>query len=180
MLKNIFKFSSLGLVIALMAGCSNGNVEMIELQDYVRGVVNRPSSNIEPLPEFISYESFTYGAAGLRGPFDVPVEVVVVMLDNRSGEVRPDETRVKETLENFSVSSLTMIGSLSSRDILWVLLRDATSVIHRVKLGDYLGRNHGRVVAASESQLDIIEIVPSGNGGWIERPQSLLLPEEEE
>ena len=36
-----------------------------------------------------------------------------------------------------------------------------------------MGRNHGRVISISETQIDLIEIVPSGAGGWIERPQTI-------
>ena len=49
--------------------------------------------------------------------------------------------------------------------------------VHRVKIGDYLGTNHGKVVAISESQIDVVEIVTDGEGGWVERPRSLTLKE---
>jgi type IV pilus assembly protein PilP len=44
-------------------------------------------------------------------------------------------------------------------------------------VGDYLGRNHGKVVGIDESKVDVIEIVPDGEGGWLERPRSLALRE---
>jgi type IV pilus assembly protein PilP len=49
--------------------------------------------------------------------------------------------------------------------------------VHRVKVGDYLGRNHGRIVAIDEARVDVVEIVPDGEGGWLERPRSLALKE---
>jgi type IV pilus assembly protein PilP len=49
--------------------------------------------------------------------------------------------------------------------------------VHRVKVGDYLGRNHGRILVIDESKVDVIEIVPDGEGGWLERPRSLSLKE---
>jgi type IV pilus assembly protein PilP len=49
--------------------------------------------------------------------------------------------------------------------------------VHRLKVGDYLGRNDGRVVAISEGEIDVVEIVPDGEGGWLERPRTLTLKE---
>jgi type IV pilus assembly protein PilP len=55
------------------------------------------------------------------------------------------------------------------------LIEDAVGVVHRVSVGNYLGRNHGRIESITDTQVSLIEIVPSGNGGWVERPQTLTL-----
>jgi len=52
---------------------------------------------------------------------------------------------------------------------------DPHDAAHRVRIGDYLGRNYGRIESISENQVNLIEIVPSGSGGWVERPQTLTL-----
>lgn len=164
-----------GLLLILSA-CSN-NADMIELQDYVNAVVNRPPGAIEPPPEFVSYEAFTYSAASLRGPFDVPVDVSNAARDPRSSEVMPDENRSREYLEEFAIGSLVMVGTLSRDNATWALVRDETGNVSRVAVGNYMGRNHGRIVNISSLQIDLMEIVPTGDGGWIERPQSILLQE---
>jgi type IV pilus assembly protein PilP len=69
-----------------------------------------------------------------------------------------------------------MVGLLANSGGRFALLNGAGGV-HRVKVGDFLGRNHGRVVAISDSHLDVIEIVPDGEGGWLERPRTLTLKE---
>ena len=61
--------------------------------------------------------------------------------------------------------------SLSQR----ALVLDETGLVSRVTVGNYLGRNHGRIVDISETQIDLIEIVPTGDGFWIERPQTVQL-----
>lgn len=39
--------------------------------------------------------------------------------------------------------------------------------VHRVRVGDYLGRNDGKVVGISEGKIDVIEIVLTERGtGW--------------
>lgn len=158
----------------LLAACS-GNDEMIELQNYVNQAINRPPSAIEPLPAFISYETFTYSAASLRSPFDLPIDLSALLNSQRSSEVRPDENRPKEALESFALGALVMVGTLSRDGQKWALVRDELSNVTRVAQGNYLGRNHGRIVNITDSQIDLVEIVPTGEAGWIERPQTIVL-----
>ena len=58
------------------------------------------------------------------------------------------------------------------------LLRSSNGV-HRVALGDYLGINNGRVTTITASQVEVIEIIADGEGGWREQPYTLLLQERE-
>ena len=67
-----------------------------------------------------------------------------------------------------------MVGTLSNASGSFALLRGAGG-IHRLQVGDYLGRNEGRVVTISESQIEVVEIVPDGAGAWLERPRTLAL-----
>jgi type IV pilus assembly protein PilP len=162
------------IVSLLVGGCSN-EAKMAELRAYVESVVSRPPGQIEPLPEFVSYVAFTYSAASLRGPFDIPVDAATALRNQLNGEVKPDETRPKEYLESFALGSLSMVGTLARSGQTWALIRDETNNINRVTVGNYMGRNYGRIVAIRETQIDLMEIVPTGDGGWIERPQSITL-----
>ena len=69
-----------------------------------------------------------------------------------------------------------MVGTLSNETGTFALLRGAGGV-HRVKVGDYLGRNDGRIVSITDSEVQVIEIVPDGEGAWLERPRSISLKE---
>lgn len=162
--------------LVLLAACS-GNDEMVALQDYVNRTVNRPPSAIEPLPEFVSYEAFTYSAASLRSPFDLPVDLSALLDAQRSSEVRPDENRPKEALESFPLGALSMVGTLARDGQIWALIRDELNNVTRVARGNYMGRNHGRIVNITETQIDLVEIVPAGESGWMERPQTVVMGE---
>jgi len=163
--------------VALLSGCS-GSGEFGDLQAYVAEVNARPKGRIEPLPEFKPYESFNYSAAGLRGPFTAPVEIKLVKYqqERAKSNVKPDLQRPKEYLENFSVDAITMVGTLAlTEDDVWALLDDAEGGVHRVKVGNYVGRNHGKVISINPGSVDLIEIVPDGHGGWLERPRAIKL-----
>lgn len=159
----------------LVLGACSSNDDMIALQSYVNDVVNRPPGIIEPPPVFVTYEAFTYSAASLRSPFDVPVDITNAVRNPRSDVIKPNENRVREYLESFAIGNLVMVGTLARDGTTWALVRDETNSINRVAVGNYMGRNHGRIVGISDQQIDIMEIVPTGDGGWIERPQSVQL-----
>ncbi|MBL4573609.1 MAG: pilus assembly protein PilP [Gammaproteobacteria bacterium] len=162
-------------VSLLIAACSPVN-NFTDLEEFVNDVNSRPSAPVEPVPEFVPYEGFIYGAASSRSPFDIPV-----IIDNESGvvlsqDVEPDLERISELLENQSLSELAMVGRITSTaGIFEALIEDGFGEVHRVGVGDYMGRNYGRIEEISDMQLNMIEIVPSGNGGWVERPQTLTL-----
>nr|WP_026146338.1 type 4a pilus biogenesis lipoprotein PilP [Pseudomonas thermotolerans] len=163
-----------GVIVLGLAGCGGG--DFADLQAYMDEVRARPKGSIEPLPKFQPYEAFTYNASTLRSPFQPPVKIDLTSRPKGSKEVKPDETRVKQFLEGFNIETFEMVGTLSNKDGKYALVSGAGGV-HRVKVGDYLGRNHGRIVSIDEAKVEVIEIVPDGEGGWLERPRSLALKE---
>jgi len=165
----------LGLSFLVVAGCSGGG-DFSDLQAYMDEIRARPKGEIDPLPKFQPYESFSYSAAVLRSPFQPPVKLEVADRQKGSKDIKPDETRTKQFLEGFNIETFVMVGTLANDSGAFALVNGAEGV-HRVRVGDYLGRNHGRILAIEESKIDVIEIVPDGEGGWLERPRSLTLKE---
>ncbi|MGV8860963.1 MAG: type 4a pilus biogenesis lipoprotein PilP [Pseudomonas sp.] len=158
-----------------LSGCDNGN-QFGDLQTYMDEVRARPTGVIEPLPKFRPYEAFTYSAATLRSPFQPPVKIDLVRRQKGSQQVKPDETRVKQFLEGFNIEQFEMVGTMANDSGTFALMHGGGGV-YRMKVGDYLGRNHGRIVSISDSQVDVVEIVPDGEGAWLERPRSISLKE---
>ena len=87
--------------------------------------------------------------------------------------VKPDEQRAKEYLEQFNISAMVMVGTIVKDGGMWGLIDDGTGNVHRIQVGNYLGRNHGKINYIDNSRVDIREIVPNGDAGWIERPKIL-------
>lgn len=167
------KNSSLIASVVLLASC--GGNDFRDLDAFMATSKAKPAGQIEPIPPFKAYKAFTYGAAGLRSPFEKPVEVKEIARMQLASNVEPDLDRTKEFLEQFSLDSLTMVGSLEQAGTLWVLMQDREGGVHRVKEGNYVGRNHGRILEAAESYIALIEIVASGTDGWVERPRTIKL-----
>lgn len=164
-------------VCVVTLGCSSGE-GFSDLDRYVEKVKSKPKKRIEPLPKFAAYEAFSYRAANRKSPFAEPeiVEQKAVEQKPRSN-VKPDFERPKGPLEFFAVGSMDMVGTIVKEDekILYALISDSQGGIHRVKLGDYIGKNHGKIVAVSEGLIQLVEIVSDGQGGWFERPRVLGL-----
>jgi type IV pilus assembly protein PilP len=166
-----------GLVVAgfgaLLVAC--GGSSFPDLDQYMAEAKAKPAGHIPPVPTFNAYKSFTYAAAGLRSPFQVPIEVKEITRLQRVTNVRPDANRNREFLEQFSFDALEMVGSMQMGGTLWGLVRDPEGSVHRVKVGNYLGKNHGRIVELTENHLAVIEIVANGPDEWVERPRKLAL-----
>ena len=88
---------------------------------------------------------------------------------------QPDFDRSKEYLERYELDTLAMVGTFRKEQSYWALLRDPEGVIHRVPVGDFIGKNHGEVVDISDVQVDLSELISDGTGGWIVREASIAL-----
>jgi type IV pilus assembly protein PilP len=103
------------------------------------------------------------------------VEVKEITRLQRLVKVKPDPSRPKEFLEQFNIDALVMVGTVQMDGTLWALVQDANGSVHRIKIGNYLGRNHGHVVELTENHISVIEIVSNGPEEWVERPHKLAL-----
>lgn len=164
----LIPLAALGLLA--LGGCSS---DMDELRQKVAEIKARPGERIEPLPEIKPYEAFVYNAANLRSPF---VPTAPARNDVASG-VRPDTKRPREFLEQFPLDTLRMVGTLELHGRNYGLVQGKDGLVHRVLPGNYMGQNDGRIVSITPTRISIIEIVPDGLGGYIERPASLALTE---
>lgn len=169
----IIKAVTLALTLGLITGCGNKHHE--DLQLFMEGARNQPVGEIEPLPTFRPYQTFRYSAIAFRSPFDMPLSAIAKEDSSGKLAVEPDENRKKEYLEGFNFSSFSLVGVLDQSSTTWSLVDDGDGGVHRITIGNYLGKNHGRITSVSDTRMDVLEIVPDGKGGWVERPRTLAL-----
>ncbi len=156
------------LGLAAIAGCSN---DMDEMRAKIDEMKNRPSRGIEPLPEVKPYETFAYAAADQRSPFEAGVPA------SMANGIRPDANRPREFLEQFSLDTLRMVGTLKLQGHVYGLVQTRDGLVHRVLPGNHMGQNDGRITAIEDGKISLIEIAPDGTGGFVERPAALALSE---
>jgi type IV pilus assembly protein PilP len=173
MLPRLIKISLLALSGFILAACARDDFS--DLDGFMAEKSSRPGGVIAPIPPFKAYKAFSYSATTLRSPFDRPVEIREITQLRAVSTVKPDADRTKEFLEQFTFDSLSMVGSLARAGVDWTLIQDPEGGVHRVKLGNFLGKNHGKIVEMGQTHLAVIEIVSDGNDGWVERPRSVKL-----
>ncbi len=166
-----------GLVLVALAGCSRGITstpgEAPNLEKWIDEVKARPAPPLDPLPVMQQFESFEYNAQAMRDPFSRAFR------DQDSGSgPRPDSSRRKQTLEQFPLDSLDMVGTLGAGSGIVALVMAPDKVTYRVRPGAYMGQSDGRVTAVSEDRIELVELVPDGAGGWLERPASVALEDQ--
>ena len=156
----------------IAAGCGS---DVRDLQEYVDEVKSRPGQRPDPLPEVKPYVTFTYVADTdeLRSPFEPDVPSVAD--GGRGSSVRPDSNRSREYLEEFPLDAFDMVGTLSMGGKNYGLLRAQDGIVHRVLPGNYVGQNDGKITSINESEIQLIEIVSNGIGGYIEREVAIAL-----
>jgi type IV pilus assembly protein PilP len=164
-----------GLLLAITAlGLAACGSDMDDLDSYINSVKARPGGRIEPLPEIMPYEVFTYvaDAEGLRSPFqpDTPQAA-----GPAAGGTSPDPDRPAEFLESFPLDTLRMVGTLDINETVYGLVQTSDGLIHRVVLGNYMGQNDGRITEITESEIVLVEIISDGIGGYIERDAAIGL-----
>jgi type IV pilus assembly protein PilP len=181
------------LILALLGAALTGCVsrDMSDLESKVQDLLNRKAATaIEPLPEVKLPESYTYQSADAnrRDPFEsfqkenaaAQAGKKGAPTDSKTAELMKEiEGHNLEELENFELDSLRMVGTLQDANELWGIILDKTGTVHRVKVGNYLGKNHGKILSISEDKIELREIVSttSGNNGLEERSATIALSE---
>lgn len=157
-----------------LTGCS---ASFEDVQAQMEAIRQKPRGKVEPPPEFTPMPTFTYAAHQLRSPFAPPMSAEQ-MLMNSGKKVEPDLNRPQEYLERFNLEALRFRGTLQRPNgPLFALVEDSNGGVQRVRVGNYMGKNQGKVMEIAPTQISIVEVVPDGRDGWVERPRSLTLSE---
>ena len=165
---------TVGLLCVLFAtGCADNDFS--DLQTFMDEVKSRPKGRIEPLPTIQTIAPFAYQASTMRSPFEPPVVVRRVERAAGGPKVEPDLNRVPQYLEQFPIAQLAMVGTLAQSGTQYGLVQDGEGVVHRVRRGDYMGTDHGKVLSVAEGAIELLEIVSDGTGGWVERARTVSL-----
>lgn len=156
------------LLLGVLTACTPSE----EPQQWVAKQKALKGAPLEPLPVIKTFETFLYKDQDLRDPFGLSNEEQEQAANTGP---HPDQNRPREPLESFPLDGLKMSGTLGLTHKMEGLLRDPDGVVHRVHVGEYVGQNFGRITAISEDRIELVELVPNGSGGWMERQAAISL-----
>jgi type IV pilus assembly protein PilP len=169
------KISRAALVVATLvslSGCISGTGD---LQDWVAAEKKKPGPPLEPLPVLKTFETFEYKDQDQRDPFGPSLE------EQREAQTAGTGPKIdqhpKEPLEQFPLDSLKMVGTIGTGATMEGLIKDTDGVVHRVHVRNYLGQNNGKITTIAEDHIDLVELVPNGSGGLMERQATVALGE---
>ena len=175
------------LAILGVAGCVSS--DMSDLEKQVSKIMSKPGGRLEPLPEIKPYEAYVYESGKLeaRNPFkrfyvveqSLAIEESEGPVDDGLTEEMRNEiqNRNREELERFELDSIKMVGTLQNEDNHWGIVLDPGGVVHRVKTGNYIGLNIGKITSIEEEQIEVREIIKDNSGRYGERKALLPLTE---
>lgn len=159
------------LLPPVLAGCARE--DYADLRAFMEQAGAGMQQTLEPLPAMKPLDTFVYAPGDLPDPFK-PRSLRPV---TSGGGLQPDLTRPKGPLEHYPLDGLRMVGTLKRDGQMQALIRTPENTLYRVKQGDYIGLNFGRIVAIRETGLDIRETIQDGVGDWTEASTSMALQE---
>jgi Tfp pilus assembly protein PilP len=90
-------------------------------------------------------------------------------------------TQKRDFGEYFYLDSLHYVGlendpvRASAGEPNRAVLRSACGAEFEVAVGEYIGKNAGRIIRIDARQIVVQELLPDGDGQWVERIQRLML-----
>ena len=188
---NLNNFIKLVVILSVFlgaAGCVSS--DMTDLEKQVSTIMSKPGGELEPLPQIKPYEAYVYESSKLQSkdPFKrfYIQEQSMAIEDTEQGpvddglteEMRNEiQNRNREELERFELDSLKMDGPLTDEENNWGILIDPGGIVHRVKTGNYVGLNIGKITSIQEEQIEVREIIRDSSGRYEERIAKLTLIE---
>ena len=169
---NNYKIISALFITISLVGCDS-RIDAVNQQ--MADIRNQQPLPIEPAPVFAPVPLFNYASHQLKSPF-MPSSLAAELKIMAGKRVYPNLNRQPQPLESYALEALNMKGSMRGKmNETIALIQTPDKQIERIQVGSYLGMNQGRVVKISPTQIDLIEIVPDGRDGYVERPRTLVL-----
>ena len=153
----------------ILGACSTPEGRKKSIDKAIDAIKIKPVPPVEPIPEFKAAPLDKYTANQIRSPFNTP------HTEQHTSIGQPDQNRQKEELEAYPLDSLKVVGSLHRGQQAWALIMSPNGTIYRATLGNYLGKNYGKITQISADGLKLVETVPDGTGGWKKRSVDVSL-----
>lgn len=164
------------VVCLLLTACADPEIGALERElTALRG--NPGEMSLPPLLPLPEVGVVTYDQADSRSPF-LPERPEAEAEPAGSSDLAPDLSRPPEPLEAFVLESLELVGTLNVGGRQSALVRAPNGQVHRLTIGDHMGTDFGRIVSITPSSIQLVEVVATGQGGWLERSRQLTLDEQ--
>ena len=159
-------------ISVILSGCEQSRVA--QAQAKMDDIRSKPPLPVPPPPSFTPIASYIYSSNALKSPF-VPTSIASELRVMAGRRVYPNFSRTLQPLESYALEELLMKGTMTAQGRMVALIKTPEGEIEPVHNGSYMGKNQGRVVAITPEKIALVEIVPDGQDGYVERPRVLVL-----
>jgi len=160
----------------LMAGCAN---EQEDIQKWMAGQAVGMRGAVKPIPEVKIFPVVDYLAADGLEPFNAARIDPTKPEKRLVNDPRLDPDRQREPLEAYPLETLRMVGVLGKGKSIHALIQ-ADKALYQVRIGNFVGRNFGKVISINQDSLELQELIEDLNEGWIEKVTTVQLQEKQE
>jgi type IV pilus assembly protein PilP len=171
------KILGLALAAAGLSACDSGQED---LQHWMADQRAQVKPSVPPITAPKKFTPQAYTEASAFEPFNMLKLTQALRRESNqpstSELIAPELARRKEPLEAFPLDSMAMVGSMDRNGQPVALVR-VDKLLYKVRVGEYLGLNYGRITRINETEVGLREIVQDAAGEWIERVATLQLQE---
>ncbi|QFZ81464.1 pilus assembly protein PilP [Variovorax paradoxus] len=177
-MKPVAKVLWLALATLGLSACGDSDQE--DLQRWMVEERAQVKPSVPPISEPKKFTPQAYTEASSFEPFNMLKLTQALRRESNqpstSELIAPELARRKEALEAFPLDTMAMVGSMNRNGQPVALVR-VDKLLYKVRVGEYLGLNYGRITRINETEVALREIVQDAAGEWIERVATLQLQE---
>lgn len=178
MMRRTLIFSMLPSLLVLSACQPSGQDD---LRQWMTDLRANTKPHVTPIKEPVQFVPQAYTVDNGVEPFNSQKLTQALRRDSQESAgnaslIAPELARRKEPLEAYPLDTVTMVGSMvkSGKPVALVTV---DKLLYQVNVGNYLGQNYGKIIAITETNMKIREIVQDQTGDWVERMTTLELQE---
>ena len=169
------KFHGLLILLPLLLlGCAAE--EHQDLRQWMRDEAKGMKGKVAPLPEITAFPVVSYETESLTPPFAAGK---IVTLEVAADKSAPDRTRPQQPLEIFPLEDLKIMGVIMAGTVPYALIQTPPpNKPKHVRVGEFMGRNFGKIAAITREGVTVVETVKDANGAWVTQEKLLIVPKE--
>lgn len=162
------------LLPLLLLGCATE--EHQDLRQWMRDEAKGMKGKVAPLPEITAFPVVSYETEMITPPF---AAAKIITLEVAADKTAPDRTRPQQPLEIFPLEDLRVTGVIMAGTIPYALIQTPPpNKPKHVRVGEYMGRNFGKITAITREGITVLESVKDANGAWVAQEKLLIVPKE--
>jgi type IV pilus assembly protein PilP len=153
----------------MLTACDNTD-DTSDLSQYITKIKLITQNTIPPLTTITQTDTLIFKPNNVqRNPFTPSLQIQSKPIYNLNSN------RIKEPLESIGLNHLQMVGTVQIDSLFWALIKDDENHLYRVKKGNYLGENAGKITYIDTEKVELVEMIPNEQGQFSEYHANLRL-----